>query len=239
MKTTTLLCLAGILTLCSFKSQAQSKLNPFSQAKKATSFGAMASIPVGSFSSTDIHDGGYAKTGWGLFFDSKTMLKSGLSFISHSTYSWVPLNQAELAKTFSSELGRKTTINGGKHMPFLTTLGVGYDLHPTRILTVGITAQGGLMYNSFKPFDIDVYDNNNQLLFSDNLKFDSQFSFAYVFGAQVGLNVVKDLVDIQFSADYSAARFNAMLRGHNIPPIKTSQQIQLVNIGAGIVVHTK
>jgi|GEM_PF-7086460 hypothetical protein len=238
MKTTTLLCLAGALTLGTLNSQAQ-KLNPFSNAQKATSFGAMASIPVGKFASTDINDGGYAKTGWGLYFDSKTIMKNGISFISHSTYSWVSLNQADLAKTFTAELGRKTTIDGGRHMPFLTTLGIGYEVHPTPAITIGVSAQGGLMYNSFKPFDINVYDNNNNLLFSDNLKFDSQFSFAYVFGAQVGFNVVKNLIDIQLTADYSAARFDAMLRGHTIPPIKTSQQIQLLNVGAGIVVHTK
>lgn len=66
---------------------AQKFTNPFLSGKKSTSLGAMASIPVGRFADTDIKEGGYAQTGWGLYFDSKTTLQNGLSFISHSTYS--------------------------------------------------------------------------------------------------------------------------------------------------------
>lgn len=217
---------------------AQKITNPFLTGKKSTSFGAMASVPVGQFSGTDLKDGGYAQTGWGLYFDSKTTLKSGLSFISHSTYSWVPLNHNALSNTFTTELGRKTEISGGKHMPFLTTLGIGYEINATSFLKFGVSAQGGLLYNSFKGFDINVYDANNALLFTDNLKFDSQFTFAYVFGVNASVNLVKDLVDLQVTADYSASKFTSTLRSHNIDPIKTSQQIQLVNVGLGIVVYT-
>lgn len=219
---------------------AQGILNPFSGASKVSSFGAMASVPVGQFSSTDLENGGFAKTGWGFFFDSKTVLKNGLSFISHSTYSWVPFNQAAMATTFSSELGKHTTVTGGKYMPFLTTLGVGYEFHPAPFLTFGITAQGGLMYNSSKSFELTVYDTDNTtVLFKDDMKFDAQFSLAYVFGAQVNFRLIKDLIDFQITGDYSASQFNSTLRGQNLDPIKTKQQIQLVNFGAGIVVHTK
>ena len=233
-----LLLFSSIVTLFSSDAAAQKISNPFLSGRKTTSLGAMASIPVGQFSGTDLQDGGYAQTGWGLYFDSKTTLKSGLSFISHSTYSWVPLNHAALANTFTTELGRKTEISGGKHMPFLTTLGIGYDIAATKFLKFGISAQGGLMYNSFKGFDINVYDANNTLLFTDNLKFDSQFSFAYVLGANASVSLIKDLVDVQVNVDYSASKFSSILRSHNIDPIKTSQQIQLVNVGLGIVIYT-
>lgn len=226
-------------SICSAPAIAQIIKNPFTNVRKTTAIGAMASIPVGQFAGTDLEDGGYAQTGWGLYFDSKTILKSGLSFVSHSTYSWVPLNHNALAATFTSELGRRTEISGGKHMPFLTTLGLGYDFSPVRLLRLGITAQGGLMYNSFKGFDINVYDASNTLLFTDNLKFDSQFTVAYVFGPNAGVSLIKDLLDLQVSADYSASKFNSTLRSHNIAPIKTSQQIQLLNVGLGIVVYTK
>lgn len=220
--------------------QAQKITNPFSKADKYTAIGAMASIPSGQFRSTDLKDGGYASTGWGLYFDSKTVLKSGLYFVSHSTYSWVPLNDAALNTSFTKELGKKTTINGGRHMPFLTTLGLGYEVHPKKFMTLGLSVQGGLMYNSFKSFDITVYDTDNTtVLFNDNLKYDSQFSFAYVVGAQVGFNLVKDLLDFQIIADYSASKFSSTLRGSSLPAIRTAQHIQLINVGAGIVVHTK
>jgi hypothetical protein len=214
--------------------------NPFSKADKYTALGAMVSIPTGQFGSTDLKDGGYANTGWGLYFDSKTALKSGIYFVSHSTYSWVPLNDAALNTSFTRELGKKTTINGGKHMPFLTTIGLGYEVHPKKFMTLGLSLQGGLMYNSFKSFDITVYDaDNTTVLFNDNLKYDSQFTFAYVVGAQLGFNLIKDLLDFQIIADYSASKFNSTLRGSTVQPIRTSQHIQLLNVGAGIVVHTK
>jgi hypothetical protein len=240
MRTLNSLLLLAITMLCSSQFTSAQISNPFLNAEKYSSFGAMASIPVGQFASTDLQDGGYAKTGWGLYFDSKTVLKSGVYFISHSTYSWVPLDREALAQTFTTELGRKTTISGGKHMPFLTTLGLGYDIRAAKAVSFGLTAQAGLMYNSFRNFDITVYDTDNTtVLFTDNLKYDSQFSFAYVFGAQVRFNLLKDLLDFQVFADYSASKFNSTLRGSNIGAIKTSQQIQIVNAGVGLVVHTK
>lgn len=95
--------------------QAQKFTNPFSKADKYTSIGAMASIPSGQFRSTDLKDGGYASTGWGLYFDSKTVLKNGVYFVSHSTYSWVPLNDAALNTSFTKELGKKTIIRSPRN----------------------------------------------------------------------------------------------------------------------------
>lgn len=238
MKKRTILSIVIVL-IFSTQSIAQKFANPFHSGQKTTSLGVMASIPVGQFAGTDLSNGGYAKTGWGFYFDSKTTLKNGLSFISHSTYSWVPLKNEALKKTFSEELGRRTEINGGKHMPFLTTIGIGYDLAATHLIKVGFSAQGGLMYNSFKGFDINVYDASNNLLFTDNLKFDSQFSLAYVFGVNASVSLIKNLVDVQLTADYSASKFSSTLRSHNLDPIKTSQQIQIVNVGLGFVVYTK
>ncbi|MBL7712312.1 MAG: hypothetical protein JNL13_07615 [Chitinophagaceae bacterium] len=239
MKYTISSALLGLLSIAHC-ARAQKFTNPFSNADKYTSIGAMASIPSGQFRSTDLKNGGYAGTGWGLYFDSKTVLKSGLYFVSHSTYSWVPLNDAALNTSFTRELGKKTMISGGRHMPFLTTLGLGYEAHPKKFITLGLSAQAGLMYNSFKNFDITVYDTDNTtVLFNDNLKYDSQFSFAYVIGAQVGFRLIKDLLDFQLIADYSASKFSSTLRGSELPAIRTSQHIQLINVGAGIVVHTK
>lgn len=225
-------------SLSTSPTNAQKITNPFLSGKKATSLGATASIPVGRFSGTDLKEGGYAQTGWGLYFDSKTTLKSGLSFISHSTYSWVPLNHKAMMNTFTKELGRRTEIKGGRHMPFLTTLGLGYEANATKKLKLGVSAQAGLLYNSFKGFDINVYDANNNVLFSDNLKFDSQFTFAYLFGVNASVNLLKNLVDLQLTADYSASKFTSSIRSYNLPPIKTSQQIQIVNVGLGFVVYT-
>lgn len=80
----------------SFAQEGKLKLkNPFEHVTKTTTLGAMYSIPVGKFSSTNLEDGGFAKAVWGLYFDSKSTFKSGISFLSHSTFSWVPITLKE------------------------------------------------------------------------------------------------------------------------------------------------
>ncbi len=214
--------------------------NPFDGAKKTTSLGAMYSMPVGDFGSTDLEKGGFARAGWGLYLDSKSTFKNGLSFISHSTYSWVPLNQDAIAKAFTENLGRKTEVIGGKHKPFLTTVGLGYDFKAASFLSIGISAQVGVLYNSFKGFDLTVYDTTGtSILFTDNFKYDAEFSFAYVFGAKFNFSLIKDILSFQVFVDYSGSKYQAYLRSYELAPIKTTQNIQLVNIGGGFAFHTK
>lgn len=218
---------------------AQNIKNPLISAKKSTSFGTMAVIPIGKFSSTDLQTGGFANPGFGFYFDSKNTFTNGLSFISHTTYAWVPLDRKSLDNAFSTELGQRTVIEGGKHQPFLTTFGLGYDLNPFKGVSLGFTAQGGVLYNSFKPFDITVYNANNSVALSDNLKYDSHFSFAYVLGLNLKIPLLTDLIDLQIIGDYSGSRFTSVLRGSTLKAIPTTQQIQMLNVGIGFLVYTK
>lgn len=214
--------------------------NPFESAKKTSSFGGMYCLPVGDFGSTDLDKGGFAGAGGGLYFDSKSTFKSGLTFISHSTFAWMPLNQEAVAKAFTENLGSKTEVTGGKHKPFLTTIGIGYDFKAAKFLTIGISAQGGILYNSFKGFDMTVYDSTGtSILFSDNFKYDAEFSLAYVFGAKFNFSLIKDVISLQVTVDYSGSKFQSYLRSYSLQPIKTSQNIQILNIGAGFAFHTK
>lgn len=226
---------------CSFAQEGGLKFkNPLESAQKTTSFGAMYCLPVGDFGSTNLEKGGFARAGWGLYFDSKSTFKHGLSFISHSTYAWVPLDQKAVAQAFTENLGRKTEVTGGKHKPFLTTIGAGYDFKATRFLTIGISAQGGILYNSFKGFDMAVYDaTGTGILFSDNFKYDAEFSLAYVFGAKFNFSLIKDLLSFQLAVDYSGSKYQSYLRSYHLEPIKTTQNIQILNIGAGFAFHTK
>ncbi|WP_294672152.1 hypothetical protein [uncultured Fluviicola sp.] len=233
--------IACAFPVCLFAQEGTMKFkNPFDDARKTTSFGAMYCLPVGDFGSTNLEKGGFANPGWGLYFDSKSTFKGGLTFISHSTYAWIPLNQESIAKAFTENLGRKTEVTGGKHKPFLSTVGVGYDFKAASFLTIGISAQAGVLYNSFKGFDMTVYDSTGtSVLFTDNFKYDSEFSLAYVFGAKFNFSLIKDLISFQVSVDYSGAKFDSYLRSYQLQPIKTTQHIQIVNIGAGFAFHTK
>jgi len=234
--------LLSVLCLLFFNAAIAQKIrNPLTSAKKSTSFGAMAVIPVGKFGSTDLHTGGFANPGFGFYFDSKNTFTNGLSFISHTTYAWVPLDKKALDNAFTSELGQRTVIDGGKHQPFLTTFGLGYDVSPFkgRGISLGISAQAGFLYNSFKPFDITVYNAANSVAFTDNLKYDSHFSLAYVFGLNLKLPLITDVIDLQIIGDYSGSKFTSVLRGGTIKAIPTTQQIQMINVGIGFLVHTK
>lgn len=244
MKKTYLTLIALVTVLSSTYSIAQEGAikfkNPLESAKKTTSLGAMYCLPVGDFGSTDLKKGGFARAGWGLYFDSKSTFKNGLTFISHSTYAWVPLDQDAVANAFTTNLGRKTEVSGGKHKPFLSTIGLGYDFKVAPFLTIGISAQGGILYNSFKGFDMTVYDSTGtNIQFSDNFKYDAEFSLAYVFGAKFDFSLIKDLLSFQVSVDYSGSKYQSYLRSYQLAPIETSQNIQLLNIGAGFAIHTK
>lgn len=213
--------------------------NFFDSTSKTTSFGAMYCLPVGDFGSTSLQKGGFARAGWGLYFDARKTFKSGLSFISHSTYAWVPLDQQAIATAFTENLNRKTTVTGGKHKPFLSTVGVGYDFKATPFLTIAVSAQGGILYNSFKAFDMSVYDaNGTTIAFSDNFKYDAEFSLAYVFGAKFNFSLLRDVVSFQLSVDYSGSKYQSYLRSYHLAPINTTQNIQILNIGAGFAFHT-
>lgn len=229
-----------LTSIGSFAQDANLKFNnPLERAQKTTSFGAMYCLPVGDFGSTDLEKGGFARAGWGLYFDSKSTFKNGLTFISHSTYTWVPLDQKAVAEAFTTNLGRKTEVTGGKHKPFLSTVGIGYDFKPAPFLTIGVSAQGGILYNSFKGFDMTVYDSTGtSILFSDNFKYDAEFSLAYVFGAKFNFSLIKDILSFQVTVDYSGSKYQSYLRSYHLEPIKTSQNIQILNIGAGFAFHT-
>jgi hypothetical protein len=212
--------------------------NPFDSAKKTNSFGAMYVLPVGDFGSTDLDKGGFARAGWGLYFDSKSTFKSGLSFISHSTYAWVPLDQEAMAKALTNGIGFGTArVSGGKHKPFLTTIGLGYDFKAASFLTIGISAQTGILYNSFKALEVTIIDPNGNTLVTADFKYDSEFSLAYVFGAKFNFSLIKDILSFQVYADYSGAKFQSYLRSQPMD-FKTTQNIQMVNIGAGFAFHS-
>lgn len=209
------------------------------RAKRQNGINAVYNIPVGDFGGVDGGEGGYADKGWGIGFEKKTYFLKGLYFVSRSSYSWIPLNTEELSKDLEEATGLYNEIDGGQHRPMIGTFGLGLDFKPLQLFSVSVNAQGGILHNSFKPFDIKIYDNGpgSTVLVSDVYKFDSDWAFGYSFGLDAQLFIIPNTLSIYASANYTAAKIDSYLRSHYSEPEKSVSKMELININFGIAFH--
>jgi len=92
-------------------------LSHLTMAQSENSFGTFLAAPVGQFGSTDLGDGGFAKTGWGLVFDSRTRtewLPANSSIFIHSTYQFNKMDSEALSKAYSDALGNRVVVSDSK-----------------------------------------------------------------------------------------------------------------------------
>lgn len=227
---TTLIAVMAFL-LISFSSYAQNE----------TSLGAFIASPVGSFKSTSIDDGGFAKSGWGLVFDSKTQLGEyeGLYFYSHSTYQWNDMNTDQMAIKFTEYFGKKTTVSSSKYSPFLTTIGPAFDLKLGGMFKLGINTGVGIIFNSTKAFTVKVYDNNNAVIANELVNFDNNIAFAYNFGLELKMDVIPDVFSFALYSDYTGANQKTELTFTSADPVKSFQKLQYFNSGIRLVFKGK
>jgi len=206
---------------------------------KSTYIGGFIALPMGEFGKTDIEKGGFAKPGYGIAFNSKNGIGKGFSFVFLTTYSWVDIDDEAMSKEFTEYLGYKTEVSGGQHQPLLTTLGLNYDYYFTERIKMGINGQAGVIYNSFRPFEIKTYDANNNLIYDDIISFESKFAFAYNFGIDFNFYLIPKLISFQVSADYSSGKLDTYLISRSFPPSKSVDKMQFLNLGVGFVFYTQ
>lgn len=209
------------------------------RASKQSSFHAIYNIPLGDFGSTTAENAGYADHGWGIGFEKKTYAYRGIYFTSSSSYSWIPLNTAQLSADLEEATGLYSEIDGGQHRPFFSTVGLGLDLKPVQLFSVSINSQIGLLYNSFKPMNVQIYQNgpNSNLLVNDVMKFDSDFAFGYSFGVDFQLFLVPNLISAFVSGKYSAGKIDSYLRSHHTEPIKAVSKLEMFQLNFGLSFH--
>lgn len=204
-------------------------------AQNGTTLGGFAAIPVGKTASTSLDDeGGFVKVGWGLVFDSKLRAKSWPVFFSlnfHSTYQWNRLDNNAIAKAFTEKLGMRTEVGESRHSPIVMTIGPKLDLPVSDILSVGVTGGIGIMFNNTKSFRIQVFDSQNNTVFSDVLKFDNNPAFTYVLGVDLRFRLVEDLLDLQLYADFNAANQNLEYEFGSTEPYKSVEELRFLNTG--------
>jgi hypothetical protein len=235
----TMFILLGISAI-SFQVNAQEPQRKQSLEQKSTSINAVYAIPIGDFRKTDLDNGSYAGNGWGISLKTNNIFAGGISFASTNSYNWVDFNTKAFQEDWSNALGGlKTEISGGKHRPFFSTYGLGYNMKLAKNLRLNIGAQAGILYNSFKSLDVSVYDSTNALIYQDNLRMDSGFAFAYSFNAEIVYTLIPNLLGIQLSGDYTGSKFKTRLRSDHVNSVKTAEQLQFINIHLGIVIFTK
>lgn len=218
-----LLCLLFI-SFYSFQSFGQSE----------SSFGAFLASPVGKFKSTDIEEGGFAKSGWGIVFDSKRelpFLPEGWSMYSHSTYQWNKMDTERISEEFTKILGANTVVSESRYSPILTTLGPAYDYIINDQLTFGINAGIGIMFNNTKAFTVKVFDENDNEIVSELVNFDNHVAFAYMGGAELNYEVYPDLITITLFLNYTGASQKTDLSFTTADPVDSFQQLQYLNTG--------
>ncbi len=212
---------------------------------KQSLLGAFLAFPMGEFGKTDIENGGFAKQGYGFSFDTKNTVGKGFSTLFHTTYAWSDIDGDAMAKALDQEFesnlgsGYKTSVTGGQHQPFLSTLGLGYDINLGKRMAFGINAQAGILYNSFRPMTIKVYDSNiNQEIYNDIVSYESSFAFAYGFGADFLFVLIPNTIGLQLSADYSSGKLDTYLVSKVFDPIKSVESMQFLNLGFSLVFYT-
>lgn len=172
--------------------------------------GVFRANPIGKFASTNLEDGGFAKTGFGILLENKARDSSwpeGLFFGTHFTYQSNELDRNSVEAAFNQELGGSfnTEVTGGNYNPFTITLGPFYDLALTEHVRLGLKSGIGFMITNIDPMLIVVRDDNRTALFSEVLRTEGIPTFTFLLGIDIGYSF-NDAFGIRVFADYTQAK---------------------------------
>ncbi len=216
---------------------ALSLISGWASAQEETSIGFFMASPVGSFKSTDLHNGGFAKSGWGLVFDSRGKLFSlkNWSYYSHSTYQWNDMDTQALSGAFTQQLGNRTEISDSKYSPFLTTIGPAYQFDISEKAKLSLMGSIGILLNNTKAFTVKVYDSNNNIIANELVNFSNDATFAYSFGMEFKVELIKDVVALALYSDYTSANQQTELTFTSAAPVSSFEELRYFNTGIKIV----
>ncbi|MBL0740683.1 hypothetical protein [Chryseolinea lacunae] len=211
-------------------------------AQDESSFGAFYALPVGSFGSTDVKEGGFAKPGWGFVFDSRSTYKflpKGMSLYFHSTYQWNTMDTEKVAEAFTQALGRRTVTSSSRYSPLLTTIGPAYTFDLGQKVKLGVNTSVGIMFNNTRAFSLQVYDDNNNELLRETINFNNNVAFAYTAGFELKFPILENVLSGAIYADYTGAKQKTELTFDTLDPISSFQKIRYLNLGFKLIVPKK
>lgn len=206
-------------------------------AQSVSSFGAFISNPLGDFGSEDIENGGYAESGWGLVFDSKTKFQgiNHWGYRSHSTYSWNNLNTEAMARDFTDELGLETQITDSRYSPLYTSIGPNFEAGLGDFVAIELYGLAGIVFTDTRAFTITVFDEMGDQLFKEVVNFDNNVAFGYNFGADIRFSVIPDMLFLSLYADYMAANQKSTL-SFDTENLEGVTQMRFLNFGLKLAV---
>lgn len=200
---------------------------------EGSSFGAFFAMPVGNFKSTG-EDGGFARPGWGLVFDSRynaKFLPKNMSIYFHSTYQWNKMDNNKIAERFTQALGNRTTATESRYSPLLTTIGPSYGISLGSSTRLIFNTGVGIMFNNTRAFSIVVYDDTNTEILRETINFDNDPAFAFLVGLELKFKLLQDIMGGAFYIDYTSAKQDTKLTFTSLDPINSFEKLQYLNMG--------
>lgn len=207
---------------------------------KESHMGAFYSQPLGAFASTDYaDDGGYAEAGWGVVFDSWTLVEgwNDWGYMFHSTYQWNDINTEQLASDYTEALGVTVKSSESRYSPLLTTIGPAYEIGLGDKWALGLGATAGVLFNNTRDITLDTYDAQGAHLNALHVTFDNNVAFAYHAQVNLKFTLVQDLMKLSLFGEYTGATQSTELRV-NGRGTDSSQRIDYLNFGLKLVVVT-
>ncbi|NVK84833.1 MAG: hypothetical protein HWE21_10965 [Cytophagia bacterium] len=206
--------------------------NPI-QAQEFT-FMPSVSIPVGEYSSQDLENGGFAKTGVGFHFMSKARSENWPDWLSVNFQLSQQINKIDgqaLAQAFNAELGGGvlTAVSGSRYKPLMIGLGPVFSKNISGWLKYNITSSFGIMYANFDPLKIKVFDDQRVLLLEQEYFFTTKPSFSYSLGAEM-VGSISQKIDLVLSGMF----MNSNVDVSTTDQLNSSQSTSSINFGLGI-----
>lgn len=212
----------------------------FSQ--RESHIGGYYALPVGQFASTSVEeDGGFAKPGWGLMFESRHNIKSvdKLGYLFHASIQWNALNSEALAAAFSSILNVGVVASESVYSPIVLSIGPTYTLSLSDKWEVGLTAEAGIMLNNTRDVTLDLYDpSNGDYLDTHLFIFDNNAAFAYHSQIDLNYTLLPNVMKVGVFADYTGATQKTAIR-IGTQSVNSTQDINYVRYGIKLILISK
>ncbi|KAB2810158.1 hypothetical protein [Phaeocystidibacter luteus] len=179
-------------------------------AQSTLSFGGIYSTPMGEFGRSDIREGGFAQPGFGFQFEAQMQVPALIDEIRigiYYSYQNNPIDIDALNNGFNEALQGNATayLQGGGFRPVRVMIGPSYRAELSESFSATFKTGIGMLVANMNPINIQAYDSNNDLIFSDALYFQSDVSFSYLVGFDVDYKL-SNYWSVGLFADFSSAK---------------------------------
>lgn len=196
--------------------------------------GGFASIPVGAYGSSDLEDGGFAKTGAGFSFESANRMDSWPEWLMvgfQFSYQINELDGRAVGRAFNSQPGTlSATVTSSFYRPMSITAGPIFRKRIGDKFYSDLKLGGGMMISNIDPITIAIFDANQNLLVSEETQFESKPVFALMCGWNLGYDLSEKL-GVRWTTNFTSANEKI-----NTTDVDSEQKIRSINTGLSLVI---